>query len=48
MNIHIKTPKHLSYGFKSFQNIKTRIFLMNDLIKMTEQKSWSLKALHSQ
>lgn len=35
MNTHIKTLKRVSYGFKSFQNIKTRIFLMNDLIKMT-------------
>jgi transposase len=35
MNTHIKTLKRVSYGFKSFQNMKTRIFLMNDLIKMT-------------
>nr|OTP18420.1 transposase [Enterococcus sp. 9E7_DIV0242] len=35
MNTHIKALKRVSYGFKSFQNMKTRIFLMNDLIKMT-------------
>lgn len=35
MNTHIKTLKRVSYGFKSFQNMKTRIFLLNDLIKMT-------------
>lgn len=34
-NTHIKTLKRVSYGFKSFENMKIRIFLMNQLIKVT-------------
>ena len=33
-NTHIKTMKRVSYGFKSFENMKIRIFLMNQLIKV--------------
>lgn len=33
MNTHIKTQKRVSYGFKSFKNMRSRIFLQNDLIK---------------
>lgn len=33
-NTHIKTMKRVSYGFKSFENMKTRIFLTNQLIKI--------------
>ena len=32
-NTHIKTLKRVSYGFKSFTNMRLRIFLMNGLIK---------------
>lgn len=31
-NTHIKTLKRVSYGFKSFTNMRTRIFLINGLI----------------
>ncbi|HAZ0662550.1 TPA: transposase, partial [Enterococcus faecium] len=31
---HIKTLKRLSYGFKSFENMKIRIFLINQLIQV--------------
>ncbi|MBE9390474.1 ISL3 family transposase [Vagococcus salmoninarum] len=33
-NTHIKTLKRVSYGFKSFQNMRIRIFLTNGLIKI--------------
>lgn len=33
-NTHIKTMKRISYGFKSFENMKTRIFLTNQLIEI--------------
>lgn len=33
-NTHIKTLKRVSYGFNSFSNMKTRIFLMNNLIQI--------------
>ncbi len=33
-NTHIKTMKRISYGFKSFENMKIRIFLINQLIKV--------------
>ncbi|HIZ54515.1 MAG TPA: ISL3 family transposase [Candidatus Enterococcus avicola] len=33
-NTHIKTLKRVSYGFKSYENMRTRIFLMNGLIKI--------------
>lgn len=33
-NTHIKTMKLLSYGFESFENMKIRIFLTNQLIKV--------------
>jgi transposase len=33
-NTHIKTLKRVSYGFKSFENMKIRIFLMNRLIEI--------------
>lgn len=33
-NTHIKTLKRVSYGFKSFYNMKTRIFLTEGLIKI--------------
>lgn len=33
-NTHIKTLKRVSYGFKSFENMKIRIFLMNHLIEI--------------
>ena len=33
-NTHIKTMKRVSYGFKSFENMKIRIFLTNQLIKV--------------
>nr|WP_233541933.1 MULTISPECIES: transposase [Vagococcus] len=33
-NTHIKTLKRVSYGFKSFNNIRIRIFLINGLIKI--------------
>ncbi|BDP71569.1 hypothetical protein EfmAA94_27420 [Enterococcus faecium] len=32
-NTHIKTMKRVSYGFKSFENMRIRIFLINQLIK---------------
>ncbi|WP_270293531.1 transposase, partial [Enterococcus casseliflavus] len=31
-NTHIKTMKRVSYGFKSFENMRIRIFLINQLI----------------
>ncbi|CAM3365657.1 Transposase IS204/IS1001/IS1096/IS1165 DDE domain-containing protein [Vagococcus fessus] len=34
-NTHIKTLKRVSYGFKSFENMKLRVFMMNQLIKIT-------------
>lgn len=33
-NTHIKTLKRVSYGFKSFENMKIRIFMINQLIKV--------------
>ncbi|PHL90110.1 transposase [Enterococcus faecium] len=33
-NTHIKTMKRVSYGFKSFENMRIRIFLINQLIKV--------------
>ncbi|MDT2817962.1 transposase, partial [Vagococcus lutrae] len=33
-NTHIKTLKRVSYGFKSFDNMKLRIFMMNRLIEV--------------
>lgn len=33
-NTHIKTLKRVSYGFKSYENMRTRIFLMNGLINI--------------
>lgn len=33
-NTHIKTLKRVSYGFKSFENMRIRIFLINHLIKV--------------
>ncbi|MFP1647526.1 transposase, partial [Enterococcus mundtii] len=33
-NTHIKTMKRVSYGFRSFENMKIRIFLTNQLIKV--------------
>lgn len=34
-NTHIKTLKRVSYGFKSFENMKLRLFMKNQLIKIT-------------
>ncbi|NSP79994.1 transposase, partial [Enterococcus faecalis] len=31
-NTHIKILKRVSYGFKSFSNMKIRIFMINDLV----------------
>ncbi|MBO1299135.1 transposase, partial [Enterococcus sp. DIV1271a] len=31
-NTHIKTLKRVSYGFKSFENMRIRIFLTNQVI----------------
>ncbi|SFM11400.1 transposase, partial [Enterococcus mundtii] len=33
-NTHIKTMKRVSYGFRSFENMKIRIFLTNQLINV--------------
>ncbi|MGC3595966.1 transposase, partial [Enterococcus faecium] len=33
-NSHIKTMKRVSYGFKSYENMRIRIFLINQLIKV--------------
>lgn len=33
-NTHIKTLKRVSYGFKSFENMRTRIFLAEGLLKV--------------
>ncbi|WP_371871932.1 transposase [Vagococcus lutrae] len=33
-NTHIKTLKRVSYAFKSFENMKLRIFMMNRLIEV--------------
>lgn len=33
-NTHIKTLKRVSYGFKSFENMKLRIFMINHLIEI--------------
>ena len=33
-NTHINTLKRVSYGFRSYDNMRTRIFLMNGLIKI--------------
>ena len=33
-NTHIKTLKRVSYGFRSYDNMRTRIFLTNGLIKI--------------
>ncbi|MGC3347888.1 transposase, partial [Enterococcus faecium] len=37
-NTHIKTKKRVSYAFKSFENMRIRIFLINQLIKVRKQK----------
>ncbi|WP_154649802.1 transposase, partial [Enterococcus faecium] len=33
-NTHIKTRKRVSYGIKSFENMRIRIFLINQLINV--------------
>ncbi|MFJ3332422.1 transposase, partial [Enterococcus sp. NPDC086594] len=33
-NTHIKSMKRVSYGFKSFENMRIRIFLINQLINV--------------
>ncbi|MRV79481.1 ISL3 family transposase, partial [Staphylococcus aureus] len=33
-NTHIKTMKRVSYGFKSFENMRIRVFLINQLINV--------------
>ncbi|SES05645.1 transposase, partial [Isobaculum melis] len=33
LHTHIKTLKRVSYGFRSFSNMRTRVFLMNGLIQ---------------
>ena len=33
-NTHIKTLKRVSYGFKSFRNMRIRVFMINDLIQI--------------
>ena len=33
-NTHIKALKRASYGFKSFENMRIRIFLINQLINV--------------
>ena len=33
-NTHIKTLKRVSYGFKSFENMKIRIYMINHLIEV--------------
>ena len=33
-NTHIKTLKRVSYGFKSFRNMRIRIFMINGLIQI--------------
>jgi transposase len=33
-NTPIKTMKRISYGFKSFENMRIRIFLINQLVKV--------------
>ena len=33
-NTHIKTLKRVSYGFKSFRNMRIRIFMINNLIQI--------------
>lgn len=33
-NTHIKTLKRVSYGFRSFRNMKIRIFMINGLLEM--------------
>ncbi len=37
-NIHIKTLKRVSYGFKSFENMKLRLLIINHFIEIREQK----------
>ncbi len=37
-NTHIKTLKRVSYGFKSFENMKLRIFMINHFIEIREKK----------
>ncbi|BDP87953.1 hypothetical protein EfmAA818_15490 [Enterococcus faecium] len=37
-NTHIKTMKRVSYGFKSFENMRIRIFLINQLINAFRDK----------
>lgn len=39
-NTHIKTLKRVSYGFKSFENMKLRIFMINHFIEIREQKNY--------
>ncbi len=46
-NTHIKTMKRVSYGFKSFENMRIRIFLINQLINVREQKNLSQNVVHS-
>ena len=33
-NTHIKTLKRVSYGFKSFETMKIRIYMINHLIEV--------------
>ncbi|MFR6602700.1 MAG: transposase, partial [Enterococcus italicus] len=33
-NTHIKTLNRVSYGFKSFENMKIRIYMINHLIEV--------------
>ncbi|MGH2242516.1 transposase, partial [Enterococcus faecalis] len=33
-NTHIKTLKRVSYGYKLFENIKIRIYMINHLIEV--------------
>ena len=33
-NTHIKTIKRVAYGFKSFENVQIRMFLINQLINV--------------
>lgn len=39
-NTHIKTLKRVSYGFKSFENMKLGIFMINHFIEIREQKNY--------
>ena len=46
-NTKIKTMKRVSYGFKSFENMRIRIFLINQINQSKITKNLSQNESHS-